>query len=499
MKNFKFLLLLLFLLQSHLTASQINFFVKYDIMTFSTFKELINFNSGHNIEQYIQYNSIIPIFLSWEKPEALNSIKNLSAQKKINFFQYKVPAQSNEQLNWFLDIKEKTKQRLFGKLFNTSPIVLKKNKNILNILNFIELKKILTILQKKKFHSNMDFNLEPSLFLFNEIGNYFNIIKNIKSRINFFIFSDKEYTASQKDINKFIDMLYYIKTNKTLSSSEKKIYRLALLSFIYKIQDNLNNIILTLFPLTSSLPKKYFISSMDFNINKKSFITLYDKKNYIIFDKKNSNIKKFFYLKKGISLINDDSLVDELYTKKLREPHYKKINLNKQKYFKFDNGMSFIFTTPDKKIRMEKNIILQYNRLIVTYKIKNLYSRKRSFTFIIKNKLSPSLLLTLENLKNPFAVYYPPKQYGFSLDNRASGIINTLTGYGIAFSAVNKPQGLEVFKNFYNYSYNIYYKFNLYPFETKTITLYIKKIYLKNIKHSNTSLKNSYWGKYEIK
>ncbi len=482
-----------------LNANSVNLLVKYDIITFSTFKDIIKFNAEHNIKQYIQYNSIIPIFLAWNNPESLKDIKKLVSENNINFFQYKNNLPNNKQSKWFLKEKKTIEKSLFKKINVSSPILINKNNNFLNILNFIELKKILTTLNHTKFRNAINFKMQPDLFLYNNVHKYFETVKDLKTRFNFLIYSDKEYQAPQQEINKFIDLLYTLKKNKTFYSYEKNIYNLALYLFIYKIESNLNNIFLTLFPLSNSLQRRYFISSMAFSINKRDYITLYDKKNYIIFDKQNSILKKFFYYKRGICLINNDSLIDEIYLKKLREPHYSRARLLRDKYFKFENGISFHFNDNNLKVSMEKNIIMQYNRLIITYKIKNNASKKKSFILVVKNNLSPSLGFTLKHLINSFALYNGSKKPVYQLTGRASGIINTATGYGISISSYNRPSGLEVFKNFYNYGYNIYYKFSLYPFEKKTITLYLKRIYLKNTKKYKKTLNNLYWGDYEIK
>ncbi len=498
-----YLIFLLFFNTITLNAKNINFFINYDVITFSTFNDFVEFNSQNNITQYIQYNSIIPIFLSWDNPDAIVNIKNLAQNKKLFVFDYKKNIIKNKQLAWFIAEKENIKKKIFKNIISSPPIIIKKQTDKLNVLNFIELDKILSNMTNKNSKRDVTLYLSSSLFLYNKINQYFQLIKKYKNsnlEINIYIYGDKEYRANKKDIHKFIDMLYTLKMNKILSYAENKIYRLSLNLFIFKLQNSLTDIMLNLFPLSNSLQRRYFISSMEFTLNNKRYITLYDKKNFFIFSDNTGYLKKFFYYKKGESLINFDSLVDEIYIRNLREKNYHQIRLSNKKYIKFSNGLSFNLYNPEERINVEKNIILQYDRLLISYKIKNNGRKKKKFYFVIKNKFSPSLNYIITTLKNRYAIYDKRKKRAtYKLNKNAAGIINCDTGYGIRITSYNPINGMEVFKGLYYYNYNLYFKFYLYPFEEKILTINLKRIYINPRKLKKDILKNMYWGQYEIK
>ncbi len=257
---------------------------------------------------------------------------------------------------------------------------------------------------------------------------------------------------------------------------------------------------LNLFPLTSNLIKKHRVASMEYNIKKNKYITVFDKENFISFDIKTGYLKKWFLYDKGVALINFDSCIEKIYIKTKKNPI--PVNLKDIRYYKYSNGLSFKYDS-DKSIEIEKNIILQYKKLFLTYKIRNNYKKRRQFIFVLENRFSPSLLDSLVNLKNDFAFCTYKDKFTTKYSGYVNSFINLNTGYGILWDYYNKYDGIEFFKDFYNYTKKVYYKFSLYPHEQKVITISYRKRYIKESKRKSfqekpTTLTNQYYGNYGI-
>jgi len=370
----------------------------------------------------------------------------------------------------------------------------------INILNIKELNSILHTINKQNLNTRFYFKLSLSLLLYNKINTFFKIINNYTNyTFNLFITSDARYTIPKKELHTFIDLLYSIHNEKKINKYEKKILDLTTILFSLKLYDSIDDLILNLFPLTSNIIKKFHVSSVEYTINLNKYITLFDKENLFSFDIKTGYLKNWFLYKKGISLISFTSLVEQIYT--LKKGNYILNKMNKIKYFKYPNGISFIFST-DNNIQIEKNIILQYKRLTISYKIKNNSRRSKKIIFIFINKFSPSIFYCFTKLKCNFAFLNYKNTPTFELKPSNRGIINLNTGYGISWKYFNKSNGISFYKNLYNFTKKDYYKFKLYPYEQKVITIMYTKKYLsmrKRKKYLNKTLKNAVWGETIIK
>ncbi len=484
----------------------VNFFVDYNVITFAGFKDIIHFNFQNNISQYIEYNEVIPVYLSWKDKDTFTYLRELIKEQKIKFFRIKEPNNKNSQEKWFFQEKEKIRKKIFQALTYEQEIaVIHPKTNFINIFNFIELKKVLSTITSTSRLQELNFKIDLKLFLYSNITEYFEIVKRFKSiKYNFYIISDSEYKAPAKEIAEFIDAVYSLRMKKKLTSSEEKIFNFSLLDFTLKLSPSLNNILLNLFPLTSILPRRYRISSTEYEIGENNYITLFDKENFFTFDTKNSYLRKWFHYKSGTALINFDSLIEKVYISKRRKKKYNLITSENIEYTRFHNGINFRIIFPE-SLEIEKNIILQNQHLFLSYKIKNRTGRKRYYVFIIENKFSPSLYDTLLKFKSNIALYKPGKRNRFSniLSGLTKGLVNMDTGYGIYIDTYNKMDGIEIFKGFYYYNYIIYYRFYLYPYESKVITLTLRKIYFNKRKRKRYlnklfDIKDQKWGRCEI-
>jgi len=477
-------------------------FVNYNFVTFSSFDELVK-SKTPNFNIYLEYNPLIATYLNWNKKYLIKSLKEKIDKNLIQLFKIYEPqpiTSSSEQ--WFLNLRKATDQKIFSSIQKKPNILILSNLKIdINILNFKELQAILNSISSNHLKSRLNFKIDLSLFLYQKIDNLLSITSQFTNfQFNLFILSDTRYLASPKEINKFIDLVYSIKSEKKLNKNEQKIFDLTYILFTLKMFDNLDNLMLSLFPLTSNLIKKKHVSSMEYTIDKNKYTTLFDKENFFSFDIKTGLLKNWFLYNKGVALINFDSLREELYIRKKGESI--PVNLKTIKYYKFSNGLSFKYDS-DKNIEIEKNIILQYSKLFLTYKIKNKYKYKQRIIFVIENKFSPSLLDSLVNLQNNYAFYTYKKRFTVQYNGYVNSFINLNTGYGIFWDYYNKSSGIEFYKDFYNYTKKVYYKFYLYPHEQKVITIAYAKRKIsekkaKLFKKKSSSLTNQYYGDYGI-
>ena len=400
-RTLSLILLLLLLITSRLICSQINFFVNYNFITFSSFDKLIH-DTPYNIKLYLEYNPLIPVYLNWNKNYLISKLKINLINQKISLFKLNNNLSiSSTQKRWFVNMQKNTDAEIFKNFYSDTNIKqLDSKHDFINILNFKELNLILETINNKNLKSYLNFKLDLSFLLQEKFDKFLEVLnKHTGFKYNFYIFSDTRYSASKKEINHFIDLIYTLKTQKKLSKPEKKIFDLSYSLFNIKLFDSINDLLLNLFPLTttSKIYKKYNVSSMEYMINKSKYITLFDNQNFFTFDTETGYLKKWFLHNKGICLINFDSFIETLYIKNKKGTTPVQIqNLN---YFKFNNGIMFKYDSK-KSVSMEKNIILQHSKLLLTYKIKNNFKKKKSFILMLENKFSPSLLNNLIALNN---------------------------------------------------------------------------------------------------
>ncbi len=505
MKNIiKFITIILFflLIPFLLLSNEINFFVNYNIITFSSFDNFINSKSP-NFNIYLEYNPLILIYLNWDKKYLIPKLKDKIDNDKIKLFKIKTPSRKTTPAEkWFFNLQKGTDQKLFSSIKKDKNILLldKPDDNI-NILNLKETATILQTVLNNKIKKKLDFKINLSLFLYEKITPLLSIIQKYKNfKFNLFVCSDIKYTAANKDINKFTDLVYSIKSKKKINKYEKKVYDLTLMLFSIKLFDHINDLMLGLYPLTKNFKKEYNTASMEYKIKDSKYITLFDKESYFAFDSKTGYLKKWFLYDKGESLINFNSLIEKIYIR--GKKNTTQVDLKTTVCENFPNGLKFKFDSPD-SIQIEKNIILQHKKIFLTYKIRNNRKKTRKITFILENRFSPSLLDSLVNLKTDFAF----NNYKHGLTAKYTGYVNSFinlnTGYGISWDYFNKPDGIEFFKDFYNFTKRIYYKFTLYPFEQKVITISYKTRYVKEKARESfiskkITLTNQYIGDYNI-
>ena len=496
------ILIFLLLIPYIILSIEVNFFINYNFVTFLSFDNLINSKSP-NFNVYLEYNPLIVTYLNWNKKYLIHNLKNKIDNGLIKIFKIHdtFPITTSSE-KWFLNLQKTTDEKIFSSIQQNKNILILSNLNInINILNLKELEAILQSISVNKFKNKLNFKIDLSLFLYEKINKLLSVIRRFKNlKFNLFIFSDARYSASNKEINDFVDLIYSIKTEKILNKYEKKIFDLTDILFSLKMFDNIDSLMLNLFPLTSNLIKKHHVASMEYNIHKNKYITLFDKENFFSFDLRTGHLKKWFLYDKGIALINFDSCTEKVYIK--GKKNIFPVNLKNIKYYKYSNGLSFKYDS-DKSIEIEKNIILQYTKLFLTYKIRNNHKRRQRIIFVIENKFSPSLLDSLVNLKNDFAFYHYKKGFTTKYNNYIHSFINLNTGYGLSWDYYNKPRGVEFFKDFYNYTKKIYYKFSLYPHEQKVITISYRRIYIKEKTRASfmkepVSLTNQYFGDYGV-
>lgn len=484
-------------------SDNINFFIDYNFLTFSSFDKLVN-TSQTNIKLFLEYNPIIPIYLNWHKSQLVKKIKGTIQQNKIHLYKADKGKKHDisPQERWFINMQSENDEKIFSDFIKVLKISRQpKIKSIINILNFNELSTLLNTITQKKMEIDLNFKLDLSLLLYKDFNRLMDVLKNYpKHRFCFYLHSDTRYSASKKEINRFIDLIYMLKTQKKLNKAEKKIFDLSYMLFTTKLFKSMNDIMLNLFPLTTNAIKKYKVSSMEYDLKDRKYITLFDKENYFTFDTKTGYLKKWFLHNKGECLINFDSFVEKIYLKTKRES--KVIPLKNIQYYKFDNGLMFKYDS-GKSLLVEKNVILQYKKILLTYKIKNTYKRRRSFILVLENRFSPSLLYNLRHLENNFAFYPYKKSFTGFYNDLVHSFINLNTGYGISWNYYHSVNGVEFFNDFYNYIKKIYYKFTLYPYEQKVITISYRKKYIKRNKrkpylNKARKLTNQYYGDYNI-
>ncbi|MBU1076377.1 MAG: hypothetical protein KKH98_03740 [Spirochaetes bacterium] len=483
-------------------AVQVDFFIDYNFITFSTFDSLIS-QKPANVNLYVEYNPLILIYLNWSKSEVLQKLKNNIASSNIRLFKKEenLPVPS-AQKKWFHTMQQETDKKIFSHIGTRYDVVpVSKKESYINILNFKELDVILDTIIQNNIERNLNFKIDLSLLLSNKFNKLLMILDKYRTvQYNFYIHADKRYSATKSQINSFIDLIYSLKTQKKLSQPETRIFDLSYTLFTIKLFSHINDLMLNLFPLTTNVIKKYNVSSMEYNINKKKYITLFDRDNFFTFDSSTGYLKKWFLYPQGVCLINFDSFIEKIYI------HNKNnsipVNINNISYFKFDNGLIFKYDS-DSNLDIEKNIILQNKKLMLSYKIKNNYKRTCSVTIVIENKFSPSLFHTLTELKNQFAFYPYNKGFTDQYKSNVDSFVNLNTGYGISWNYYHKIKGVEFFKDFYNYTKKIYYKFILYPYEQKVITISYRKKHVKeNIRSAYLKtlkpITNQYFGDYNI-
>jgi len=503
------LLIPIFIATHIYSQAEINFFVDYNLLTFSSFSDIINFNVKNNIKQYIEYNEIIPVYLSWEKKETFNQIKNLFIDKKLSFVKINYNFDENDkQKLWFHQEKEKLQDKIFSNFVSASKIPTFKNGKLINIFNFTELSKILnTLSSNKKISQNYNFKVDLNLFLSSNIDKYFDMInKHNQLKFNFYIVSDTKYEAENSEIKKLIDTAYSLKFNYSLTPYQNRIYDLSLLFFTLHLSPSLDDFLLNFLPLlTLNSSKGFSVKSTEYELSNKKYITLFDNNRFFIFDPSNGHLKKWTNYKLGISIINLDSLIETVYTAIKLDSKYELVTPEKIDYLKFPNGINFKITTTN-NLYTEKNIILQNGKLLLSYRIKNMSNRKKYYILKVENKFSPSLYDMLINLHSNLSLYNISKKNPFTseLTELTRGIINMDTGYGIYIDSYNEINGLEIFKGFYFFNFALYYRFSLYPFETKNITLLLQKKHISNkiiskYKKRLYIVENQKWGECEPK
>lgn len=499
------LLIILFIFSSGLSAANINFFLDFNFITFSSFSTFINSDYKDKIKIYLEYNSLIPIYLSWNNYNSIKIIQDKIKENQISVFKINQKIIDNELKNkWYNEIQQEFTKIIFSSLITNNQIyTLDKIDNFIHILNFKELNNILKTISKNKLDYNLNFKIDLSLFLYNNFSQLIDILFTYpKHNYNFFIYSAKNFPITKKEIESFLDLIYNIKTQKYLTPAEKNIFNLTCLLFSTKLFNQIDDVMLNLFPLTSNLIKKYNLSSMEYSINNNHYVTLFDKKNFFTFNVDDGCLKKWFIYNKGINLINFDSFIEKMYLKDNEQvtPLQKK-DIH---YFKFSNGLSFQFDY-NEDVSLEKNIILQSEILTLSYKIKNLYKTKKNFILEIEDKLSPSLYSCLTDLNNNFAFYNSYKKKitnYYSIDYNS--FINLNSGYGIKWNCFNAENGVEFYRGFYYFIKKSYYKFSLYPYEQKVITIqfypdHVMDNFKSQYLNTNFFISNQYYGDYSLK
>ncbi|MBN1897378.1 MAG: hypothetical protein JW827_01255 [Spirochaetes bacterium] len=502
-------LIIAILFSAHLIQAKVtvNFFVDYNIMTFSEFDKIVEFNASHSIGQYIEYNEIMPVYLVWKNKNLLDLLKDQITNDKLKFFKLdRSKLLKNKQDIWFSQEKGLLQDKIFSNIMDNSNLIqITIKTDHINIFNFIEMEKVLSTLSQQTQNKEINFDLDLKLFLYSKVNNYLELLNRFQNiNYRFFIVSDATYKASQSQIKELVDTVYSLRFKKDLAPNEKKIFDLSILFFTLKLSPALNDILLNLFPLTSILPKRYQISSTEYEMNDNKYITLFDKENFFTFDSDTGYLKKWYHYKSGTSMINFDSLIERVYIASGKNERFKNQTCMDADYSRFPNGINFRLNYPD-DLEMDKNIILQNNHLFISYKLRNNSSRKKYYILIIENKLSPSLLNMLLELKSNICLYKLSKKNKFvdQLDTFTRGIINMDTGYGAYIDTYNAVDGMEIFKGFYFYDHQVYYKFSLYPYENKVITLAFRKLHYSESKRrkyleKNFDIKDQKWGDCEI-
>ena len=98
---------------------------------------------------------------------------------------------------------------------------------------------------------------------------------------------------------------------------------------------------------------------------------------------------------------------------------------------------------------------------------------------------------------------YTKKYISFYNENYSS-FINLNSGYGIKWNCFNAENGVEFFRGFYYFIKKSYYKFSLYPYEQKVITVqffseHVTENSKSQILSSNFFISNQYYGDYTLK
>ncbi|MDD5067359.1 MAG: hypothetical protein PHF84_09970 [bacterium] len=487
-----------------LYAGEINLFVNYNIVTFSSFDQLLT-TSYSNIRLFLEYDPLIPLYLGWNKFNLMDKLKEEVFLDRVRFFVLDERLSNNPgQDAWCRNIKMEFTQKIFSGLTLKTPLTnISRPENNIRILNFNELTNILLTVSRNKFSTRLDFNVDLSLFLYTRFEDFLAILlKDRNHTFNFYIYSDKPYEVPAVDIHNFVDLIYSIRTKKNLNEAETKVFNLTYLLFSIKLFSRIDDLVLNLFPLNTNLPKKYHISSMEYSMDSEKYITIFDKDNFITFDGRNGYLKKWLFFSKGECLINFDSFMEQLYVRsgdKTAALERKDLT-----YYKFDNGISFKFNY-DQSLAVEKNIILQYGKVLLSYKVINKEGKRKNITLQLENKYSPSLYDNLVSSPNPCGFYYIyGKKVSSSWEPEYNNFVNLATGYGINWEFYNAVTGLEFYKGFYYHVCRMYYKFTLLPYEQKVITVAFRKVTVpEKVREKYVSLvnvsTNQYWGDYSVK
>ena len=479
--------------------NNVRLFVDYNIITFSSFTNIINFNSANNVKQYIGYDELIPLYLSWKDKNSLEFLKNFLNSKKVKLFKF-IEKEKNDdkKLIWYKNKEDELKKTLFKNFLgaNFEVELVESNSNFINVFNFKEFKKILDTLNESNFSKVQNFKISLSHFLSENIENYFQIIKNsMNINFSFYIMRDKSFMPSQNDIIEFIDNIYSIQMAERLKENEKKILDVSFLLFKLKFWNNIYDILLNLIPIKNFTTKRYNISSIEYEFEENKFIALLSSDDFLIFDADKGFLKKWIDVKNGEIVINFDSLVENLYLKNEKSIQ---LVMEKSDYSKFRNGLQFIFYYPE-NIKLEKNIIFMNNNIFLTYKLYNGSSRKKKFKLEIQNKFSPSLEDMLFKF-NSMVMFYETftKNFKNILSRDANCLINISTLKGIHYNFYNRPDCINVIKGLYNYNLNFNYLISLYPYETKNITFEYKKIKVSKFNDFNyKDIENNFLGECE--
>ena len=140
--SIKFLIILIFflLIPCLILSTQINFFVNYNFVTFSSFDGLVSSKSA-NFNVYLEYNPLIVTYLNWNKKYLIHNLKNKIDKNLIKLFKIHepTPAKTSSE-KWFLSLQKKTDEKIFSSIRKKQNILILSNLNVdINILYLKEL------------------------------------------------------------------------------------------------------------------------------------------------------------------------------------------------------------------------------------------------------------------------------------------------------------------------------------------------------------------------
>lgn len=451
-------------------------FVDFRELDAASFFRLLQTKSS-NIQVHLEYNPLIPLSLSWNGAGPLEGWSAFHSNNGFGFFLYgKKSVSGRLPYGWFMDERIRQAQKAFsGMAFSASnAAVLEAPAGSMRIQNLAELTNILSSLSRAGGASRPFFTLGRDLC---SSAGLESVVRHLARggglRWDIYVSVEANPGLCAIDAPAWIDHLHSIRTKQELSESGEKLFDLAFFIYHSGLFSQGNEALLNLFPYLFGRPCKG-AACREYTLAGVKYATIHDQDHFITFDTRTGLLKRWFIHSRGECLVPADSFREKIFL----SVRGGVIPLEKKeiRYSSFDNGLSFSYDL-NEGLRVEKNVILQNGRILLSYKVQNREAGRKAVIFQLENTYSPSLHNALTAPPGHYSFYCI---YGKKLSGQwtpdFTNFVNQETRLGVAWENYNAVAGFEFLRMPFSFLARSTYRFTLLPHEQKVITVAYRRV-----------------------